>query len=171
MMPTPLIRSALPPGLELTVIKSAKYASQLARVKVAAFKLNPLNALMFPLASNVNGVTAWLEEREALDLANDYVTTIAVIDTKCDEILARAKWRIPTRVSRLPKDAFSISGQVSRVSSAHELSDAPEREPVLPQFPEGFNLSLQNRFRTILQEQRDKYYNTETDYCELILIC
>lgn len=56
------IHSAVATGLEVKVINSARYASQLAHAKFAAFKLNPLNALMFPLTSNANGTAAWLEE-------------------------------------------------------------------------------------------------------------
>lgn len=159
-MPASSIRSVAATGLEVKVINSARYASQLAHTKLVAFKLNPLNTLMFPFTSNANGITAWLEEREIRDLASHNVMTVAVIDTENDEILARAKWKIPTSVSRLLNDEFSEN------PAGHSLGETTEQDAGLPNFPEGFNLPLNDKFRTILQVMRDKCYNPDTDYCE-----
>lgn len=168
-MPSSSIQSSLT-GLEVKVIHSARYASQLARVKIAAFKQNTLNTQMYPLASNEHGTTAWLEEREAQDLASNKIATIAIMDTTNNEVLARAKWRFPGKFSRIPSNAVYPGRRFSEISYDQEFSKTPKQDSGLPRYPEGSNLSLQNLFRTILQQKREIYYNAETDYCELELL-
>lgn len=162
---------SLPTGLEVRVIHSARYASQLARVKLAAFKKNTLNIQMYPLTSNEHGTTAWLEEREAQDLASNKIATIAIINIIDDEILARVKWRVPGKFSHIPSDAAYPDRQLSEISHDQEFGKTPEQNSGLPRYPKGSNLSLQNLFRTVLQQKREKYYDAETDYCELELLC
>ena len=165
-MSAPLIQSILPAGLEVRVIRSVRYASQLARVKVAAFKQHALNAQMYPLESDEHGTTAWLEERETWDLDNDNISTVAIIDTMNDEILARAKWKVPRKFSHPPNNPVYDSRPFSKISYTQECCKTLEQN-LIPPYPDGFNISLQNSFRSILQQKRKVYYDAETDYCEL----
>lgn len=143
-------QSSLPTGLEVRVIHSARYASQLARVKLAAFKKNTLNIQMYPFTSNEHGTTAWLEEREARDLASNKIATIAIINIINDEVLARAKWRIPGKSSHVPSNAAYPDRQFSEISYDQESGKTLEQNSGFSRYPKGSNLSLQNFFRTIL---------------------
>lgn len=164
-MSASFIQSTLPNSLDLRVIHPARYVSQLAQVKFAAFQQNALNSKMYPLALNERGTVTWLEEREAQDLASNKITTVAIIDTISDEILARAKWRVPGK--HTVSDAVCTDYWPAEISYAQESRKTPERSFGLPQYPEGSDLSLQNSFRAILQQKRELYYDSETDYCEL----
>lgn len=167
-MSASFIQSTLPKSLDLRVIDSARYVSQLAQVKFAAFQQNALNSKMYPLALNERGTITWLEEREAQDLASNKITTVAIIDPVSDEILARAKWRVPSK--HMVNDAVCTDYWSAEISYAQGSCKTPEQSFSLPQYPEGSDLSLQNSFRAILQQKRELHYDSETDYCELKLL-
>lgn len=156
-----LAASRLCNGLELRVITSTKYCSQLAHVKLAAIQTNALNAQMYPLEKEPNAMAAYLEQREYQDLHDAELTTLAVVDTQSDSIVARAKCRIPRGLDSLPNmsnDAMERNLGTSAVPKNQARG--------IPQPPKGCNRPLLDAFQGVMRQQRLHNYDAKRDLCK-----
>lgn len=75
------------------------------------------------------------------------------------------------KFSHISSNAAYPDRQFSEISYDQEFGKTPGQNSGLPLYPKGSNLSLQNLFRTILQQKRKIHYGAETDYCEFELSC
>lgn len=153
-------------SLEVRVITSTKYCSQLAHVKLAAIRTNALNAQMYPLETESNSMTAYLEEREYQDLHDAELTTVAVVDTQSDSIVARAKCRIPRGLETLPNKQSDVTYCNLATSPLNQNSVPKSQTRDSPQPPKGCNLPLLGAFQSIMRQQRLNNYDAKKDICK-----
>lgn len=150
-----------PKSLMLRVITSESDCGSLARVRHAAFKDSPLDALMYPV-QNEDALREMYEKREGLELSDPSNVLVAVTDTSLGSptIIAYARWHLPRRlIKAVQQNASSPPGAKteSLTESYHNMSNHPP-------LPAGSNASLDAAFLEELATKRSMHFDTENDY-------
>ncbi|KAJ6155283.1 hypothetical protein N7470_005849 [Penicillium chermesinum] len=137
------VANTLPEGLEIREIDDPKYGAEIAELRFSTYQYDTLFSRMYPIYTDPAGTKSWMTTREITIMKMKTTKTAAIFDTTTGMMLAFIKLTVPVE---LPLEGSAAEN--------------------LPAYPEGFNVPLQNKFRSLLKAS-DKYYNKQADSCKL----